>query len=129
MHIIRTSAQADCSIALVIVQYMHAVYNCFTVNGLHLIAAYKLFIRRLRSSGKVQVSVLGTSTSPKYSSTSTSTLILKVLEYSKKYKLKKYSGKSTRVPIIKIFFIIIANYFINVLKIYVKFCRSIISVL
>ena len=36
--------------------------------------------------------VLGTSTSPKYSSTSTSTLILKELEYSKKYKLKKYSG-------------------------------------
>ena len=38
--------------ALVIVQYMHAVYNCFSVNGLHLIAAY---IRRRRSSGKLQV--------------------------------------------------------------------------
>ena len=71
--------------------------------------------------------MLGTSTSPKYSSTSTSTLILKVLEYSKKYKLKKYSGRSTRVAIINFFFILIANYFINVLKIYVKFCRSITS--
>ena len=37
-------------------------------------------------------SVLGTSTGPKYSSTSTSTLILKVLEYSKKVQVKNVLG-------------------------------------
>ena len=40
-------------------------------------------MNKINTNNKKQA-VLGTSTGPKYSSTSTSTLILKVLEYSKK---------------------------------------------
>ena len=47
--------------------------------------------------------VLGTSNSPKYSSTSTSTLILKVLEYSIKEQVNKVLGQKYSSTHYKIF--------------------------